>query len=180
MTCPGEDNDEEESDPTALIGHRVPQPFPGRWLVDYSQIVLFLESLGMHSEQTLQTLDDKLHHKVLHSIGYLTISIMERIINIQAERNERNDMDDDLPPVLPHELVKLLTSDFRKKIVDIHLQQLRHYWSERTIAEIEIQHRQLSITYRQKLALKSAPDKYSEEVSIKFVRYSMGYCGRSI
>ena len=139
----------------------------GRWLVDYSQIVLFLESLGMHSRQTLQTLDDELHRKVLHSIGYLTISIVEGIINIQAERNERNNADDDLPPVLPHELVKLSTSDFGKKIVDIHLQQLRHSWNERTIAEIEIQHRQLSIAYRQEPALKSALDKYSEEVSIK-------------
>ena len=139
----------------------------GRWLVDYSQIVLFLESLGMHSRQTLQTLDDELHRKVLHSIDYLTISIVEGIINIQAERNERNNADDDLPPVLPHELVKLSTSDFGKKIVDIHLQQLRHSWNERTIAEIEIQHRQLSIAYRQEPALKSALDKYSEEVSIK-------------
>ena len=28
MTRPGEYDDDEESDPTALIGHRVPQPFP--------------------------------------------------------------------------------------------------------------------------------------------------------
>jgi hypothetical protein len=139
----------------------------GRWLVDYSQIVLFLESLGMHSRQTLQTLDDELHRKVLHSIGYLTISIVEGIVNIQAERNGRNNADDNLPPVLPHELVKLSTSDFGKKIVDIHLQQLRHSWSERTVAEIEIEHRQLSIAYRQEPALKSALDKCSEEVSIK-------------
>src|SRR5947199_2388266 len=64
-----------------------------RWLVDYAQIVLFLEVLGMHSHHTLQALDDELHCKVLHSIGHLT-SIVEGIINIQVERNERNDADD--------------------------------------------------------------------------------------
>lgn len=138
----------------------------GRWLVEYSQIVLFLESLGMHPRQTLQTLNDELHRKVLHSIGHLTISILEGIVNIQAERNERNYADDDLPPVLPHEIVKLSTSDFGNTIVDMHLPQLRHSWNERTIAEIEIQHRQLTIAYRQEPALKSALDKY-EEVSIK-------------
>lgn len=139
----------------------------GRWLVDYSQVVLFLESLGMHCRQTLQTLDDEFHRKVLHSIGYLTTSIVEGIVNIQAERNERNNADNDLPLVLPHELVKISTKDFGNQIVDIYLPQLRHSWSERTIAEIEIQHRQLSFAYRHEPALKSALDKYSENVSIK-------------
>jgi len=138
----------------------------GRWLVDYSQIVLFLEGLGMHSRQTLQTLDDELHRKVLHSIGYLTISIVEGIVNIQAERNELKNADDDLPPVLPHEIVKISTRYFGNNIVDVHLTQLRHSWSEGTIAEIETQHRELRIVYFQEPALRAALDKY-EEVSIK-------------
>ena len=138
----------------------------GRWLVNYAQIVMFLEGLGMHSRRTLQALDDELHRKVLHSIGHLSTSIMEGIVNIQAERNERNNADDDLPPVLPHELVKISTSDFGNTIVDMHLPQLQHSWNEETIAEIETQHRQLHIAYCEELALKSALDKY-EEVSIK-------------
>ena len=138
----------------------------GRWLVNYAQIVMFLEGLGMHSHRTLQALDDELHRKVLHSIGHLSTSIMEGIVNIQAERNERNNADDDLPPVLPHELVKISTSDFGNMIVDMHLPQLQHSWNEETIAEIETQHRQLHIAYCEELALKSALDKY-EEVSIK-------------
>ena len=112
-----------------------------RWLVNYIQIVVFLEGLGMHSRHTLQALDDELHRKVLHSIGHLTTSIVEGIVNIQVERNERNNADDDLPPVLPHELVKISTSNFGNTIVDIYLPQLRHSWNEETIAEIEIQHR---------------------------------------
>ena len=43
----------------------------GRWFGEYSEIVLFIESLAMHSRHILQTLNDELHCKVLHSIGHL-------------------------------------------------------------------------------------------------------------
>lgn len=138
----------------------------GRWYVDYAEIVKFIEGLGMHSRHTLPTLDDELHRKVLHSIGHLTTRIVEGIVNIQAERNERNNADSDLPHVLPHELVKISTRDFGNTTVDSHLQQLRHSWSEETISEIENQHRQLISAYRQEPALKSALDAYAQ-VSIK-------------
>ena len=85
-----------------------------------------VSGLGMYSRHTLQTLDDELHRKVLHSIGHLTTRIVEGIINIQAERNERNNADSDLPHVLPHELIKISTGEFGKIVIDIHLQQLRH------------------------------------------------------
>ena len=47
----------------------------GRWYVDYAEIVLFIEGLGMYSWHTLQMLDDELHRKVLHSIGFLATKI---------------------------------------------------------------------------------------------------------
>ena len=84
----------------------------------------------------------------------------------KSKRNERNDADDDVPPVLPHQLVEISTSDFVNMVVDMHLPQLRHSWNEETIMEIENQHRQLRITYCEELALKSALDKY-EEVPVK-------------
>ena len=89
-----------------------------RWYVDYAEIVKFIEGLDMHSQHTLQTLDDELHRKVLHSIGHLTTRIVEGIVNIQAERNERNNADSDLPHVLPHELIKISTCDFGNTTVD--------------------------------------------------------------
>ena len=62
--------------------------------------------------------------KALHSIGHLTTRIVEGIVIIQAERNERNNADSDLPHVLPYELVKISTGEFRNTTVDAHLQQL--------------------------------------------------------
>ena len=51
----------------------------GRWYVDYAEIVTFIEGLGMHSRHTLQTLEDELHRKVLHSTGHLTTRIVKGI-----------------------------------------------------------------------------------------------------
>jgi len=86
---------------------------------------------------------------------------VDGIANIQAERDEQNHASSDIPCVLPHELVKMSTGEFGKTIVDIHLQQLRHSWTEESIAEIEKKHRQLVIAYRVELVLKSAIDAYA-------------------
>jgi len=112
----------------------------GRWSVSYERVMEFLEDQGMYSRQTLQGLSDDLHRKVIQLIGQLTTSIVKGIINIQAERNERNNAADDLPPVLPHELVKLSTRNYGNTVVDLHLKQLRHSWKEEDIAEIENEH----------------------------------------
>jgi hypothetical protein len=132
----------------------------GRWSVSYERVMEFLEDQGMYSRKTLQGLSDELHRKVIQSIGQLITRIVEGIINIQAERNERNHAADDLPPVLPHELVKLSTRNYGNTVVDLHLEQLHHSWKEEDIAEIENEHRRLRIAYQTEPVLKSALDVY--------------------
>lgn len=56
------------------------------------------------------------------------------------------------------------TGDFGKNTVDVHLQQLRHLRDDATIAEIEIQHRQLCIAYREESALNSALEAYAKSI----------------
>ena len=132
----------------------------------YTDIVEFIEGLGMHPRHTLQELDDDTHRKVVHSIGELALRIVDGVVNIQAERNQQNHADSDLPHVLPHELIKISTREFGKTTVDVHLCQLRNSWSEATIAEIENEHRQLIIAYRNEPALRAAIDAYTH-VEIK-------------
>ena len=75
---------------------------------------------------------------------------------------------EDLPPLLPHELVKMRTSEF-ETIVDRHLQQLRCSWSEETIMQIEKQHRQLCLAYQQDSSLKATFDKSdSSNIGLSF------------
>ena len=68
---------------------------------------------------------------------------------------------EDLPPVLPHELVKLRTAEFGRTIVDRHLVQLRESWDEATIAQIEEQHRLLHVAYDRDATIKSALESES-------------------
>src|SRR5438046_3635474 len=109
----------------------------GRWCVDYAVVHKFLQGLGMYTWHMLEVLDVDMTEKVLESIGKLGVRIVDGIVDIQAERNEQNHADSDLPSILPHELVKMSTGDFGKTIVDLHLQQLWHSWSEESIVEIE-------------------------------------------
>jgi hypothetical protein len=113
----------EQIEQKALEGF---QCVEGRWTIDYARIMEFLESTGMHFRHLLRSLSDELHLKVILAVGKLAIDILEGIVNIQAERDNRNDADDDTPVVLPHELVKISTSEYGNRIVDPHLAQLRH------------------------------------------------------
>ena len=140
----------------------------GRWAIDYARINTFLESTGMHFRHLFQTLSDEMHRQVIHSVGWLAISIVEGIVNIQAERNSRNEPGDDLPVVLPHELIKISTVDYGNNVVDVHLSQLRHSWSEDDIAGIERQHKELCKAYRDEPALRSALDNYERNGKTSF------------
>jgi len=120
----------------------------------------------MYTRHTLDELDVDMTEKVFESVGKLAVGIVDGIITIQAERNKQNHAGDDLPCVPPHELIKMSTGDFGKNIVDVHLVQLRHSWEEEYIVEIECEHRELVLAYRNELALKSAIDAYAS-INIK-------------
>ena len=115
----------------------------GRWAIDYARIIEFLENTSMYFRHLLRSLSDELHQKVILAVGELAIAIVEGIVNIQIERDNNNKTDDDISVVLPHELVKISTSEYGNHVVDAHLAQLRHSWSEHDIAEIENQHKAL-------------------------------------
>ena len=127
-----------------------------RWTISHAKVIEFLNDQGMYIRHTLDSLSDEWHEKVVTAIGTLLVTIVEQIFDIQAERNSKNHPAEDLPPVLPHELVKMRTAHFGKTIVERHLSQLRESWDEETIGKIEDQHRQLCLAYRQEDALKSA------------------------
>ena len=78
----------------------------------------FLNDQEMYIRHTLDSLDDEWHQKVVEEIGSLLVTVVERIRGIQVERDSQNNPAEDLPPVLPHELVKLRTAEFDRTVVD--------------------------------------------------------------
>src|SRR5208282_5855909 len=111
---------------------------------------------------------DELHQKVILAVEELAIAIVEGIVNIQIERDNNNKTDDDISVVLPHELVKISTSEYGNHVVDTHLAQLRHSWSEHDIAKIENQHKALCKAYRDDLVLRSSLDAYEKAGNSSF------------
>jgi hypothetical protein len=144
------------------------QCIDGRWAINYSCIVEFLESTSMHYRHILSSLSDELHQKVIESVGRLAIKVVEGIIDIQAERDNRNRADDVIPDVLPHELVKVSTAMYGKQVVDIHLPQLRLTWSTEDIAGIEREHKALCTAYHNEPALRSALDAFERDGDSSF------------
>ena len=133
----------------------------GRWSIPHGKVVEFLNDQGMYIRHTLDSLDDEWHQKVVEAIGSLLVTVVERIRGIQVERDSQNNPAEDLPPVLPHELVKLRTAEFGRTVVDRHLVQLRESWDEATIAQIEEQHQLLRVAYDRDATIKSALDSES-------------------
>jgi hypothetical protein len=72
-----------------------------------------------------------------------------------------------MPPVLPHELVKLRTGEFGVNVLARHLPQLRLTWTEDKVAQIERDHRELREEYQQDCLLQSAFKKCDHKTTFK-------------
>src|SRR5579864_6089509 len=89
----------------------------GRWSITHENVFLFINDQGMFICNTFEELSSEDQDNVIYHVGKLLVTMVEGIRDIQAERDSRNRVGDDLPPVLPHELVKLRTAEFGRTIV---------------------------------------------------------------
>ena len=92
-----------------------------RFRISYDNIIVFLYDQGMFIRAVLDSLLDELHEKVICTVGDFILLVMDGIIKIQAERDSLNRPTDDLPPVLPHELVRIRTGEFGIRVITKHL-----------------------------------------------------------
>ena len=72
-----------------------------------------------------------------------------------------------MPPIIPHELVKLRTGEFGINVLARHLPQFRLTWTEDQIAQIERDHRELRETYQRDHQLQSHLKKYDHKTTFK-------------
>ena len=86
------------------------------------------------------------------------MQVVDGITDIQAERDSVNLASENLPPTLPHELIKLPTCEFTSIIFN-HVDHLKQFWSEEMIDKLERQHYHLLLEYQLDIALKSALDE---------------------
>ena len=98
----------------------------GRLSISHENVFNFLHDQGLFVRHMFQSVPIDVGDKIISEVGMFVVVMVEGIRDIQVERDSRNRAAEDLPPVLPHELVKMRTSEFDKTIIDHHLQQLRY------------------------------------------------------
>ena len=141
-----------------------------RWSVSHSSVIGFLQDQGSFVSKIFNeelSSDLLLQRRIIHMIGRFGLIIVEGILDIQAERDNSNRAAmENIPGMLPHELVKIKGRDFGK-IVEKHTNQLKHIWTTQSIAEIEIEHQQLLLAYIHEPLLKNALDQCTHDTSFK-------------
>jgi len=138
-----------------IVVSQVPNLVFGRFSITHESVIELIYDQGLFIRETFDNLDDIEQNRVICAVGDLVLSIVDGIIAIQAERDSNNHPTDDMPPVLPHELVKLRTGEFGINILTRHLEQLRLTWTEERIAQIERDHRELREMYQRNHLLQS-------------------------
>ena len=139
----------------------------GRFSISFASIIEVVYDQGLFIRETYDNLEITKQIELISVIGRLILSVIEGIIAIQVERDSENCPGDEMPPVLPHELVKLRTGQFGVNVLAQHLPQLRLMWTEDNITQIERDHRELREEYHQNLLLQAAINKCDHNTTFK-------------
>ena len=76
-------------------------------MVTFSNTKAVLEDLGRFVISLMEAVGDEIVAAVVKNVATCAVNLMAGIASIVAERDSRNDAADYMPPVLPHQLVKL-------------------------------------------------------------------------
>jgi branched-subunit amino acid transport protein len=135
----------------------------GAYVVPLSSVHEFLSGLASWIDTLIDEASDADRNNMFNDIGRVYVTACNRIDSICVHRNDNNDRFDDptlLPPVLPHEVVKLSASQFLRKIRKDTF-RLDHRYSACQIDLIADEQKALRYAYRTEPMLKDTIDKLS-------------------
>jgi len=135
------------------------------WFVTFESLELFIRNQGSRAEGHFDAFDDSAQRNVLTSIGMFAASIVQGIIDIQAERNSRNEpADKEASPIMPSDLVRVqLVVFFRNVLKSRNVHLIKANWDEDAIYEIEQQHRDLVKAYKYEPPVKTILDQHDHK-----------------
>jgi len=138
----------------------------GRWSISHENLINWILDQGMFIQEIWEELLAESTVDLMQVISKLILQVVEGILDVQAERDSANRPADDLPPVLPHQLVKLHGWEFTS-IISIHLSHLKQFWSDEQIAQLNVQHNDLLFAYRHESTLRKALDSCNDQISFE-------------
>ena len=113
-------------------------------------------------EVLIQELDDAQEKKLLEDTGLLLLHAVEGIQEIQAERNERNEVaEEEIPSVLLHDIVNQRHQDFCS-VVRRHRERLLTTWNPVEIDALEQQCQEMCTTVKADNVLKEYLSKHTQ------------------
>jgi hypothetical protein len=107
----------------------------GRFAIKHSDAHSFLEGLDLWALQQLSTLNPNELQAIVVAVTKMFVRTANGIYTIIAEEGSNDNPYDQLPPVLPHQLVKLNLRDFNN-LMSQHLFRLEKRFSSSQIHQI--------------------------------------------
>jgi hypothetical protein len=138
----------------------------GRWSISHENLINWILDQGLFIQTIWEELSVQSTVDPMNIISKLMLQIVEGILNIKAERDSINQPTEDLPPVLPHQLVKLHGREFTS-IISPHLNHLREFWTDEDINNLSLQHSDLLFTYRYESILQKALESCDDLTSFE-------------
>ena len=126
-----------------------------KFLITFSDTKLMLLDLGTYVEDAIHSIDDDEKMKELYKgLSKCVVNLISGISSVVAERDSMNDAGEALPPVLPHQLVKLRGSEFSQFLRNQN-SRLKITFSTVKIDLIELDFQDLKDAYEGEEALKN-------------------------
>jgi len=146
------------------------------WFITFESLELFFSNQGSRAEGHFDALDDFAQRDVLASIGMFAMSIVQGIINIQAERNSCNEpTDKEAPLVMPSDLVHVQPVMFFRDILQPHnVHLIKANWDKDAIYEIEQQHRDFVKAYKYEPPGKTILDQHDHKTKFNDAWEALG------
>jgi hypothetical protein len=141
----------------------------GRYAVALSSVQEFICGLATWVDTVVNESDEREQKDLQNDIALVYVTACNRINEISIYRDHNNNPCADpssLPPVLPHELVKLSAAEFIRKIRQ-HAFRLERRYSATQIDSIADEHKTLLYAYRSEPVLKEGIDSLSSQSSFQ-------------
>jgi hypothetical protein len=137
-----------------------------QWRIERAELILYVKDQGSFPKSCYEHLDALAQKEAMNQLAQYTMFIVTGLGNIRAERNENNEpLEQDAPPVMPNQIVKLHHGNFIEQVLDLYRDHLSKFWSEESIDQVEESHRYLLKMYNEDAVLHAALEKHDVQTT---------------
>ena len=129
-----------------------------KYAIKFDDVNAVLEDLGNYVIAAIDEVGLEAMTPIVKNIATCCVELIAKIAAIVCERDSRNDAADFMPPVLPHQLVKLRGREF-SNVVRLQFDRLSACWTPQHVELIELDFQDLCSAYERVPALKQVIDQ---------------------